>query len=83
MALFKKLKDALGSPDTQLLTEGIPAWGAIQDIQLGGTQITIGVDQYRVCTFQVEVRTDGQQPYLARALPVWVVEQVTPTTGEK
>lgn len=67
MALFKKLKDALGSPDTQLLTEGIPAWGAIQDIQLGGTQITIGVDQYRVCTFQVEVRTDGQQPYVATA----------------
>ncbi len=67
MALFKKLKDAIGSTDGELLANGIPAWGAIQDVALNGTQVTIGVDQYRVCTFTVEVRLDGEQPYSATA----------------
>jgi len=65
MALFKKLKDAIGSTDGELLASGIPAWGAIQGVQLNGTQVTIGVDQYRVCTFTVEVRLDGETPYRA------------------
>ena len=65
MALFKKLKEAVGSVDSQLLTTGIPAWGALQDVQLNGTQVSIGVDQYRVCTFTVQVRIDGEQPYVA------------------
>lgn len=67
MALFKKFKEALGTPDAKLLTEGVPAWGAIEDVQLGGATVTIGVDQYRVCSFRLQVRTDGQQPYTATA----------------
>src|SRR5690606_27248019 len=67
MALFKRFKDAIGSPDTTLLTEGIPAWGAIEDVQLGGTTITVGVDQYRVCSFRLQVRIDGREPYTATA----------------
>lgn len=67
MALFKKFKDAMGSPDAELLQSGIPAWGMVQDVQLGGTTVTIGVDEYRVCTFVLQVRLDGQQPYTATA----------------
>jgi hypothetical protein len=67
MALFKKPKDAIGSTDGELLANGIPAWGAIKDVSLNGTQVTVGVDQYRVCTFAVEVRIDGEQAYTASA----------------
>ena len=62
---LSNVKQAFGTPDATLLTTGTPAWALIEDVQLGTMTMSVGVDTFRVCTFVVQVRLDGEQPYQA------------------
>jgi hypothetical protein len=79
MGLFKKIKQAAGGTDKELLSSGLLGRGVVTQVQLTGTVVTIGVEQYRVCELTVQVFLDGQQPYIAAArqrLPIHVLAQI-------
>ena len=65
MALFKKIKDAIGSTDGELLARGIPAWGAVQDVQLDGTQVTMSA--------ALRGLSDTRMPLVIALVGYWLV----------
>ena len=67
MGFFKKVKSMAGGADTELLEKGRLGRGVVVGLELTGTAVSFGVDQYRVCQVAVQVFLDGEQPYVAQA----------------
>ena len=80
MGLFNKIKTMAGGTDSELMENGRLGRGVIVGLQLTGTAVTIGVDEYRVCQIGVQVFLDGEQPYIAQArqrIPEWQIGQIS------
>jgi hypothetical protein len=67
MGFFKKIKSMAGGADSELLETGRLGRGVVVGLELTGTAVTMGVDEYRVCQIAVQVFLDGEQPYVAQA----------------
>ena len=67
MGFFKKVKSMAGGVDSELLENGRLGRGVIVGLELTGTAVSLGVDEYRVCQVAVQVFLDGEQPYVAQA----------------
>lgn len=79
MGLFKKIKQAAGGTDSDLMQNGRLGRGVIVGCQLTGTAVTMGVEEYRVCELAVQVFLDGEQPYVAQCrqrIPEWLLPQI-------
>jgi hypothetical protein len=66
MALFKKIKAMAGGADSDLLENGRLGRGVVVGLELTGTAVTMGVDEYRICRLSVQVFLDGELPYVAQ-----------------
>jgi hypothetical protein len=67
MGFLKKIKSMAGGADSELLEKGRLGRGLVVGLELTGTAVTMGVDEYRVCQIAVQVFLDGEQPYVAQA----------------
>lgn len=66
MGFFKKIKSMAGGADSELLEGGRLGRGVVVGLELTGTAVSLGVDQYRVCQVAVQVFLEGEQPYIAQ-----------------
>lgn len=79
MGLFKKIKQAAGGADSDLMANGRLGRGVIVGCQLTGTAVSMGVEEFRVCELAVQVFLDGEQPYVAQCrqrIPEWLLPQI-------
>jgi hypothetical protein len=67
MGFLKKIKSMAGGADSELLEQGRLGRGVVVGLELTGTAVTMGVNEYRVCQIAVQVFLDGEQPYVAQA----------------
>lgn len=67
MGFLKKIKSMAGGVDDELLKQGRLGRGVVVGLELTGTTVSLGVDEYRVCQVAVQVFLDGEQPYIAQA----------------
>lgn len=66
MGLFKKLGKIAGGTDRDLMENGLLGRGVVVGLQLSGTAVSIGADEYRVCELGLQVFLDGREPYIAQ-----------------
>ena len=66
MGFLKKIKSMAGGADDELLANGRLGRGVVVGLELTGTAVSFGVDEYRVCQVAVQVFLDGEQPYVAQ-----------------
>jgi hypothetical protein len=66
MGFLKKVKSMAGGADSELLENGRLGRGVVIGLELTGTAVTMGVNEYRVCQVAVQVFLDGEQPYVAQ-----------------
>jgi hypothetical protein len=66
MGFFKKVRSMAGGADSELLEKGRLGRGVVVGLELTGTAVTMGVDEYRVCQVTLQVFLDGEQPYIAQ-----------------
>lgn len=66
MGFLKKIKSMAGGVDSDLLQTGRLGRGVVLGLELTGTAVTMGVNEYRVCQLAVQVFLDGEQPYVAQ-----------------
>ncbi len=67
MGFLKKVKSMAGGADSELLEKGRLGRGVVVGLELTGTAVRMGVNEYRVCQVAVQVFLDGEQPYVAQA----------------
>jgi hypothetical protein len=67
LGFLKKVKSMAGGVDGELLEKGRLGRGVVVGLELTGTAVSMGVDEYRVCQVAVQVFLDGEQPYVAQA----------------
>ncbi len=67
MGFLKKVKSMAGGVDNELLEKGRLGRGVVVGLELTGTAVSMGVNEYRVCQVAVQVFLDGEQPYVAQA----------------
>lgn len=67
MGFLKKVKSMAGGVDGELLEKGRLGRGVVVGLELTGTAVSMGANEYRVCQVAVQVFLDGEQPYVAQA----------------
>lgn len=67
MGFLKKIKSMAGGADDELLENGRLGRGVVVGLELTGTAVTLGVNEYRICQVAVQVFLDGELPYVAQA----------------
>jgi hypothetical protein len=67
MGFLKKVKSMAGGVDSELVENGRLGRGVIVGLELTGTAVSMGANEYRVCQIAVQVFLDGEQPYVAQA----------------
>jgi hypothetical protein len=66
MGFLKKVKEMAGGADGDLMANGRLGRGIVVGMELTGTAVTMGVNEYRVCQLAVQVFLDGETPYVAQ-----------------
>ncbi|MBS1195317.1 MAG: hypothetical protein H6R33_37, partial [Actinobacteria bacterium] len=66
MGFLKKIKSMAGGADSDLIENGRLGRGVVVGLELTGTAVSLGVNEYRVCQVAVQVFLDGEQPYVAQ-----------------
>lgn len=80
MGLFKKMKAMAGGVDSDLMQNGLLGRGVVVGLQMTGTAVSMGVDEYRVCQLGVQVFLDGRDPYIAQCqqrVPEYLLGQLS------